>query len=77
MAYRQYRIFASADRPAWKDIRVRTEDTSQFNEFEAVEGLDSEGTDIIRPDSIKSADRQATDDADMDALDAIADSGPD
>jgi hypothetical protein len=39
--------------------------------------LDSEATDLIRPDSIKPADRQATDEADMDALDAIADSGPD
>jgi hypothetical protein len=56
---------------------MSTEDTSQFNEFEAVEGLDSEGTDIIRPDSIKPTDPQATDEADMDALDAIADSGPD
>jgi hypothetical protein len=56
---------------------MSTEDTSQFNEFEAVEGLDSEGTDIIRPDSAKPAQRQATAEADMDALDAIADSGPD
>ena len=56
---------------------MSTEDTSQFNEFEAVEGLDSDGTDIIRPESVKPADRQATDEADMDALDAIADSGPD
>jgi hypothetical protein len=56
---------------------MSTDDTAQFNEFEAVEGLDSEGTDIIRPDSIKPADRRATDEADMDALDAIADSGPD
>jgi hypothetical protein len=53
------------------------EDTSQFKEFEAVEGLDSDGTDIIRPDSINPAERQAKDEADMDALDAIADSGPD
>jgi hypothetical protein len=56
---------------------MSTEDTSQFNEFEAVEGLDSEGTDIIRPDSAKPAERQATAEADMVALDAIADSGPD
>ena len=56
---------------------MSTEDTSPFNEFEAVEGLDSEGTDIIRPNSIKPADRQATDEASMDALDAISDSGPD
>lgn len=53
------------------------EDTSQFKEFEAVENLDSDGTDIIRPDSINPAERQAKDEADMDALDAIADSGPD
>jgi hypothetical protein len=56
---------------------MSTEDTSQFSEFEAVEGLDSESTDTIPPDSIKPAERQATDEADMDALDAIADSGPD
>jgi hypothetical protein len=56
---------------------MSTEDTSQLNEFEAVDRLDSEGTDIIRPDSIKPVDRQATDEADMDALDAIADSGRD
>ena len=56
---------------------MSTEDTSQFNEFEAVEDLDSEGTDIIRPESTKPADRQATDEADMDALNAITDSGPD
>ena len=56
---------------------MSTEDTSGFKEFEAVEGLDSEGTDIIRPDSITPDERQATDEADMDALDAIADSGAD
>jgi hypothetical protein len=56
---------------------MSTEDTSGFNEFEAVEGLDSDGTDIIRPDSIKPAERRAKDEADIDALDAIADSGPD
>ena len=56
---------------------MSTEDTSQFNEFETVEGLDSDGTDIIRLESVKPADRQATDEADMDVLDAIADSGPD
>ena len=63
--------------PWGKDKQMSTEDTSQFNEFEAVERLDSEGTDIIRADSTKPADRQATDETDMDALDAIADSGPD
>jgi hypothetical protein len=56
---------------------MSTEDTSQFNEFEAVEGLDSERADIIRPDSTTPADRQATEEADIDALDALADSGPD
>jgi hypothetical protein len=56
---------------------MSTEDTSGFNEFEAVEGLDSEGTDIIRPDSVTPAERQATDETDMDALGAIADSGTD